>query len=164
MAKRFYLGWFLTALNIFFFVSCAGTEESLRCRDCNVILISIDSLRADHLGSYGYSRETSPHIDRFSQDALLFTRCMVQGTSTLISHASLFTSLIPIHHGASFSQQYGLSNDVQTLASLMKEMGYTTVSFNEGGQLSAKFGMDQGFDVYDSGPKKRTSWSSASQG
>jgi arylsulfatase A-like enzyme len=154
-AKKLFPIWLLTFLSALLYVSCTRTEDVLKCPDCNVILISIDSLRADHLGSYGYRKDTSPNIDRFSQDAVLFTRCMVQGTSTLISHASLFTSLIPSHHGASFTQKYGLSEDTQTIASIMKENGYATVSFNEGGQLSAKFGMDQGFDVYDSGPEKR---------
>lgn len=154
-AKKLCLVWIFAASCVFFCSSCKSTEEALRFPDCNVILISIDTLRADHLGSYGYERETSPNIDIFSRDAVLFTRCMVQGTSTLISHASLFTALIPSHHGASFTQKYGLPEDTQTIASIMKENGYATVSFNEGGQLSAKFGMDRGFDLYDSGPEKR---------
>jgi arylsulfatase A-like enzyme len=150
MKKHLYLTWILVVLT-----ACTGIEKNIQCPDCNIILISIDSLRADHLGIYGYGRETTPHIDRFSQDAVLFSKCFVQGTSTLISHASLFTSLIPIHHGASFTKKYALSEDVETIAKKMKKNGYATVSFNDGGQISAKFGMDQGFDVFDSGPEKR---------
>jgi arylsulfatase A-like enzyme len=120
-----------------------------------VILISIDALRADHLGCYGYQRETSPSIDRFSQDAVLFGNCMVQGTSTLISHASLFTSLIPLHHGASFRYKIGLPEEAQTIAEILRENGYTTISFNDGGQISDKFGMGQGFDLYESRPENK---------
>ena len=147
--------WLLTSLSALFCVSCIRTEDALKCPDCNVILISIDSLRADHLGSYGYRKDTSPNIARFSQDAVRFTKCMAQGTSTLISHASLFTSLIPLHHGASFRYKYGLPDEMQTIAEIMRENGYTTISFNDGGQISAKFGMDQGFDYYDSGLESR---------
>jgi len=155
MARKKCLIWICSALSAFFYSSCKGTEENLRCPDCNVILISFDAVRADHLGCYGYQKETSPCIDRFSQDAILFAKCMAQGTATLISHASLFTSLIPLHHGASFRYNLGLPDEMQTIAEIMRENGYTTISFNDGGQISAKFGMDQGFDYYDSGPENR---------
>ena len=112
------------------------------------------TLRADHLGCYGYQRMTSPFIDILSQDAFLFANCKIQGTSTLISHASIFTSLIPLHHGASFTHKFGLPDEVQTIAEILKENGYTTVSFNDGGQISAKFGMDQCFDFATAVMKK----------
>lgn len=116
---------------------------------CNVILISLDSLRQDHLGCYGYSRNTSPEIDRFRMDAVLFRKCIAQSVSTLTSHASLLTALIPSHHQAYFSRTRALSPKIPTLASILKGSGYATVSFNDGGQLAPLFGLNRGFDLYE---------------
>ncbi len=69
----------------------------------NVILISIDTLRPDHLGCYGYEYATSPAIDAFCADAIVFDQAIAHAPSTLPSHASIFTSLLPHHHGASWS-------------------------------------------------------------
>jgi len=129
------------------------TKNGRRSADLNVILISIDTLRADHLSCYGYSKPTTPNIDDFSQDAVLFKRCIAQSSSTLQSHASMLTSLVPLHHGASFAKKKALPKGIQTLAELLKEKGFKTVSFNDGGQLAPAFGLNQGFDVYRSTKK-----------
>ena len=113
----------------------------------NIILISIDTLRADHLGCYGYKKNTSPHIDKFSEESVLFKQTIAHAPTTLPSHASIFTSLIPSHHGSFHTP---LSEDMLTMAEILKLQGYQTVSFNDGGYVSAKFGFDQGFDLYDS--------------
>ena len=63
------------------------------CKDCNVIMISIDTLRADHLGTYGYPRDTSPYLDKFAEKSLVFENAFSQAVWTLTSHASIFTSL-----------------------------------------------------------------------
>lgn len=123
-------------------------REKFSCVECNIILISIDTLRADHLGCYGYGRNTSPHVDAFSEESVLFEKCYAPAPSTLPSHASLFTSLIPSHHGAYFTRQQALSSQHLTLAEMVKAAGYQTVSFNDGGQVSAQFGLAQGFDLY----------------
>lgn len=119
-------------------------------RDFNIILISIDTLRADHLGCYHYPRNTSPFLDKFREDAVLFRRCMAQSSSTLASHASMLTSLIPSHHGAFFTRGQALQDNITTMAELLKEKGYRTISFNDGGQIAPKFGLNQGFDIYES--------------
>jgi len=129
------------------------TKNSRRNADLNVILISIDTLRADHLSCYGYSKPTTPNIDDFSQDAVLFKRCIAQSSSTLQSHASMLTSLVPLHHGASFAKKRALPKRIKTLAELLKEKGFKTVSFNDGGQLAPAFGLNQGFDMYRSTKK-----------
>ena len=116
----------------------------------DVILISIDTLRPDHLGCYGYPRPTSPAIDAFCDDALVFEQAIAHAPSTLPSHASIFTSSLPHHHGASASTRTALSPDAVTLAEELSDMGYTTVAFTGGGQLDAAFGVDQGFDEYHS--------------
>lgn len=119
-----------------------------KCQDCNVILISIDTLRADHLGCYGHEKNTSPNIDKFVEESVLFKLHINNAPTTLPSHASIFTSLIPSHHGAYNDRP--LSEDAITMAEILKLHGYSTVSFNDGGYVSARFGFDQGFDLYHS--------------
>lgn len=119
-------------------------------KDFNIILISIDTLRADHLGCYNYPRNTSPSVNKFREDGILFRRCIAQSSSTLTSHASILTSLIPSHHGAYFTRGQALPDNITTMAELLKGKGYLTISFNDGGQIAPKFGLNQGFDKYES--------------
>ena len=114
----------------------------------NVILLSIDTLRADHLGCYGYGRDTSPQIDAFSREAVLFEETIAAAPSTLASHASIFTSLVVPHHGASFARRAALSPQQVTLTEILHEHGYETVSWNGGGQIDQMWGLDQGFESY----------------
>ena len=116
----------------------------------NVIFISIDTLRSDHLGCYGYSKNTTPNIDKFSKDSVLFRNCIAQSSSTTTSHASMFTSLIPSHHKASHSANIAISEDVITLCEFLKDENYTTISYNGGGQVASIYGFDRGFDIYHS--------------
>ena len=115
----------------------------------NVILISIDTLRADHLGCYGYPKPTTPEIDVFRRDAALFEQAIAHAPSTLPSHASIFTSLLPSHHGASVANSFGVDSEAVTLTEILKAEGYATAAFNGGLQLDPIYGLDRGFDVYD---------------
>jgi arylsulfatase A-like enzyme len=115
----------------------------------NIILVSIDTLRADHLGAYGYDKGTSPEIDRFARESVLFEDCQAQSVSTLASHASMMTSQLVSHHGAYFARGLRLPSRVPTIAALLKERGYRTASFNDGGQIAPEYGLDRGFDVYE---------------
>jgi arylsulfatase A-like enzyme len=148
MKRKIFLGIFIVGLII------AGilVLKNLRGKgqDFNIILISIDTLRADHLGCYNYPRDTSPSVDKFREDAILFRRCTAQSSSTLTSHASILTSLIPSHHGAFFTRGQALPDNIKTMAELLKEKGYRTISFNDGGQIAPQFGLTQGFDKYES--------------
>jgi arylsulfatase A-like enzyme len=119
----------------------------------DVILISIDTLRADHLGCYGYPFPTSPNIDRFSQDAVRFAQNISAAPATLISHASMMTSLLPAQHGADFLLHRALAPRFLTLAGVFRRHGYGTVSYNDGGQITAALGMANGFDLYRSSPR-----------
>ena len=112
------------------------------------VLVSVDTLRPDHLGCYGYGKPTSPEIDRFRQEAVLFRRVVAHAPSTLPSHASMLTSLLPPHHGASFKKRSGLRPGVATLAEVLRRAGFATASFNGGGQVHRTWGLDRGFDVY----------------
>ena len=112
-----------------------------------IILISLDTLRADHLGCYGYHRNTSPKIDVFAKEGILFENALVQSSWTLPSHMSIMTSLYPFSHGVQKKDQR-LSEDHLTLAELLREGKYRTAGFVDGGYLSAVFGFDQGFEIY----------------
>jgi arylsulfatase A-like enzyme len=124
------------------------------------VLVSIDTLRPDHLGCYGYGRPTSPDIDAFRRDAILFRQAVAQAPSTLPSHASILTSLIPPHHGASIANNLALPLEVTTLAEVLRSDGYATASFNGGIQLDPSWGLDQGFETYVS-VKPRTATAEA---
>ena len=113
----------------------------------NVILISIDNLRADHLSSYGYHRETSPNIDRFAADGILFEQAISQSSWSLPSHASLFTSRFVSSH-KQHKLSTILSDQETTLAEVLKKYGYVTGGFSGGINLKADWGLSQGFDVY----------------
>jgi len=110
--------------------------------------VSIDTLRPDHLGCYGYAKPTSPEIDRFRREAVLLRWAIAQAPSTLASHASMLTSLPPQHHGASVERQSALRPGVKTLTELLRGAGFATASFNGGGQLDRSFGLDRGFETY----------------
>lgn len=114
----------------------------------DVILISIDTLRYDHLGLYGYDVPTSPALDAFANESVVFTQAISQGPSTLVSHASMFTSQIPAHHGASWSKKTAIKKSVPTLAETLQAAGYKTVGFHAGGQMDPAFGPGRGFDQY----------------
>jgi arylsulfatase A-like enzyme len=125
-------------------------KPGYKCSKSSVILISIDTLRADHLGCYGYEKQTTANIDQFSKECVLFKNTIVQAPSTEPSHASIFTSMLPSGHGAFFTMKQKIADNVKTMAEIFKENGYATASFNGGAQLSAEFGFDRGFDKHES--------------
>ncbi len=130
--------------------SVAATDlDAYQCPGCSVVLISIDTLRADHLGSYGYPRPTSPNIDEFADAATLFTTTIAPGSSTLISHASMMTSLLAFQHGARVRPHIPLADEALTIAEVLQGTGYQTAAFTAGAQLASVYGLPQGFDVYD---------------
>ncbi len=113
----------------------------------NVILISIDTLRADHLSCYGHPKNLTPNIDEFARESVLFTNTIAQSSWTLPSHASLLTGYLPSSIGV-FHESFPMHENVTTLAELLREQGYATVSFNGGVLLDEHFGFAQGFDWY----------------
>jgi arylsulfatase A-like enzyme/Tfp pilus assembly protein PilF len=114
----------------------------------NVILITVDTLRADRLSSYGYKASTTPNIDVLAQEGVLFENAIVQTPITLPSHASIFTGTYPIFHG--LQDVVGrLRGDVPTLAEWFKENGYSTTAFVGASVLMSHWGLDRGFDFYE---------------
>jgi arylsulfatase A-like enzyme len=114
----------------------------------NVLLISVDTLRADHLSCYGYARPTSPNIDRLAREGTLFTRAYASSSWTIPSHMTMFTSLPPSLHGV---DDVGRTLDPArvTLAERLRDSGYQTAAFVSGPTMHAAFGFDQGFERYD---------------
>lgn len=112
----------------------------------SVLLISIDCLRADHVGAYGYDRDTTPHIDAFAEDAVLFETAVATAPMTLPSHLSIFSGLFPSRHDGSKWAKLALS--VPYLPELLGNAGYQTDAIVTGAYLSQTFGFERGFDLY----------------
>ncbi len=113
----------------------------------DVVVISIDTLRPDHLGAYGYERDTSPHIDRLAAEGALFSNAASSSSWTLPAHAALFTGLSDSVHGCHDSDKR-LAAEHTTLAETFSAHGYQTAGFFSGPFLHPTFGLDQGFDRY----------------
>ena len=139
------LCWVATFLG--FFVGSPVVAEG--SDPASVILISVDTLRADHLGCYGYGALPTPHIDAMSVGATQFLNVNSQVPLTLPSHVSLFTSTYPFSNGVEDNGAVLVQGAV-TLSSLLKSHGYRTAAFIGGFPLDRRFGLDQGFDFYDS--------------
>ena len=117
----------------------------------NVILISIDTLRWDHVGCYGYPQNTTPNIDAFAEKNILFENCFVQEPNTCSSHMSMLTGLYPYTHGVEI--RTALSPSTTTLTEVLKQNGFTTLGFVRAcGQLFPKCGFARGFDTYRETP------------
>ncbi len=114
-----------------------------------VILISIDTLRADHLSAYGYRKIRTPNLDAFAQGGTLFADIAAQTPLTLPSHTSLFTSTYPFQTGVEENAERVPPGAV-TLAGVLRRQGYRTAAFVGSVLLDRRLGLDQGFDVYDS--------------
>ena len=123
-------------------------------RPC-IVLMSIDTLRADHLGCYGYPLATSPQIDAFSRESVQFMQAYSQAPSTAASHMSLFTGMLPPVHGVTNTHTIDnhtdlrpLSPAIPTLPEILKIGGYLTAGFHGGGYVAPEFGFGRGFDLY----------------
>lgn len=143
--------------------------SSASLSDRNVILISIDTLRADHLSCYGYSRSTSPNIERLAEDGVIFLNARSQAPWTLPSHASMFTSLYPTSHGARFSSQHvpivdKLDDAHVTIAEMVLATGYRTAAYTSTFWLSEPWGLLQGFSEFRMDPVSHTATQLIDQG
>lgn len=114
-----------------------------------IIIISIDTLRSDHLPAYGYSNVATPAIDSFRSDAILFERAYSHCPLTLVSHASLFTGVLPAEHGIRDNLGYELNPKTHTLAELLKSKGYATGGAVSALVLRGETGIKRGFDFWD---------------
>jgi arylsulfatase A-like enzyme len=139
----------ILAATTFGLYAASAADRMFRASAPNIVMISIDTLRADHLGSYGYDRPT-PNLDRVAADGTLFEQAIVQAPWTLPSHMSMLTGLYSRRHGViHLTDRLGESQVM--LTEILRNAGYVTAAFVDGGYLSLSFGY-QGFDTFDDGP------------
>ena len=133
---------------------CISNESSIGVEQSNVLLISLDTTRADRLGCYGYGGGTSPRLDSLAEDGIRFDRAIATAALTPTSHASILTGLNPYQHKVrTFWGPAGhyLSEDHPTLATILRDRGWRTGAFISAYPASEGFGLHWGFDVFDSG-------------
>jgi arylsulfatase A-like enzyme len=119
----------------------------------NILLVTVDTLRADHLGCYGYFRDTSPNIDRLAAESVVFERAYCPMATTLPSHASLLTGLNPLEHGVLANQEHGGDRfrprpGVRSVAEFLRDAGYATGAFVSAAPIKRTSGISAGFDTF----------------
>lgn len=115
----------------------------------NVVVITLDTTRADHLATYGYKDVKTPNIDALAQRGVLFEDAITPVPLTLPSHTSIFTGRYPHHHGVRNNGTFRVPDDTETMAKILKRHGMQTSAVIGAFVLDSKFGLDQGFDNYD---------------
>src|SRR6266536_2484526 len=139
--------WFLFLLiaGVLVSLSVAATTPN---PDTNVVVITIDTLRPDHLGCYGYKQIHTPNIDALAPDGIRFERAYTSVPVTLPSHTTIFTGTYPTFSGMHDFAGNKLSQDQPTLASVLKDRGYSTGAVVASAVLDSRFGLNRGFDFY----------------
>jgi arylsulfatase A-like enzyme len=128
----------------------------------HLVLIDVDTLRADRLGCYGHERDTSPGLDRWIErtGAVVFEDCIAPSSWTLPSTLSLLSGLTPVQHGVEHPSRAFPAN-LSTVAELLRESGYETWGLTEGGYTDPAFGAADGFDTYVVHPEHHVDWNPA---
>ncbi len=126
--------------------SCSPSEKKPATTQPNVLFIVLDTTRADRLGLYGYDRPTTPFLDQWAKNALIFEDCQSVSSTTVPSHASMFTGLLPSSHLTDNSQPT-LEDEYETLAEILGKNGYRSFLFSANPFISADNNFDQGFDA-----------------
>lgn len=122
--------------------ACSGAGEDARL---NLLVVSIDTLRADRLGCYGSTRPTSPHADALAARGVLFDPVIAESSWTIPSHVSMLSGLSPRSHGVE-NPMLRVADGTPTLAGTLRDAGWTTFALTDGGWMSERWGFDQGFD------------------
>jgi len=117
----------------------------------NVLLITIDSLRADHIGCLGYPKNTTPNIDALAKDGVIFSQAIATGNCTSLSFPSILTSTYPLEYKdcAVYLFNHKLSRNRKMISEILKEEGYTTAAFHSTPLLSEYYGYNRGFDIFE---------------
>jgi arylsulfatase A-like enzyme/Tfp pilus assembly protein PilF len=149
----------LLLLSAFGSVACGffgpGSEET--SRRPNILLVTVDALRADRLEPYGYGAVSTPAFSEVARAGVLCAQAVTPVPVTLPAHASLMTGLYPARHGVRANGLLPLAEDAPVLAEILKKHGYRTGAFVGASVLDRRFGLDRGFDVYDDGGMARLS-------
>ena len=129
--------------------TACGARRSARRPPPNVLLITVDTLRADALGAYGNNAVATPWIDRLAAGGARFTQARASAVVTLPSHATILSGLYPFRHGVRENAGFRFPPQVETLATRLRARHYRTGAFVSAFPLDARFGLTRGFDVYD---------------
>ncbi len=130
-------------------LACGRGRARLEFPKAPVVLISVDTLRADHLPAFGYSGVETPNLDALRKDGVLFTSAYSQVPLTLPSHTSLLTGVYPAETGVRDNLGFHRLPSVETLPALLKKHGYATGGAVSSIVLTGESGMKDGFDLYD---------------
>src|SRR5262245_49265294 len=114
----------------------------------NLLVITLDTTRADRLGAYGFKEIETPALDRLAAEGVLFEQAAASAPLTLPSHSTIFTSLYPPEHGVRDNGGFFLAPSHQTLATVLKKSGFQTGAVVGAFVLDGKWGLNQGFDTY----------------
>jgi arylsulfatase A-like enzyme/Flp pilus assembly protein TadD len=149
--RRFAPFGIAAALAILVVIGLKFTGSSSLPRDpgLSILLISIDTLRADALGAYGNKRVSTPWIDRLAREGVLFEQAHAHNVVTFPSHANILSGQYPLAHGVRDNTGFRFPENVPTLATRLKERGFETGAFVSAFVLDSRFGLNRGFDVYD---------------
>jgi arylsulfatase A-like enzyme/tetratricopeptide (TPR) repeat protein len=139
----------VAAAAVFLFFLKPSKTPIKRDEKLNVLLITLDTTRADRLGCYGYAKAKTPNLDALAQNGILFANAYAQVPLTLPSHCSIMTGLYPLAHNVHNNGGYALAPDKVTLAKILKDKGFKTAAFVASFSVDSRTGLDQGFDVYD---------------
>ncbi len=130
---------------------CAGDRLATR-----VVILTLDTTRADRLGCYGYAQAATPNLDRLATEGVLFESAVSSVPTTLPSHSTMFTGQYPQDHGVRYNLVFRLAPSAETLAEVLRGAGFATAGFPATFVVGRKFGIDQGFDTFEDPPSPGT--------
>jgi len=137
------------ALIQFVMLLSGGLLPAAEGNNYNVLLITIDTIRPDRLSCYSTKYLKTPNIDALAEKGVLFERAFAHNSITLPSHANILLGTTPLYHGVHDNAKFRISEDSLTMAEFLKSKGYDTAAFIGAFPLDSRFGLNQGFDVYD---------------
>ena len=138
----------MTGFLLLAFLGC-HKESPTVAKPTDIILITIDTLRADSVGFAGNTRVKTPFLDRIASEGIVFTNAHAHNVVTLPSHTNIITGLYPYQHGVRDNAGFKLDAKYPTVATMLRPDGYTTGAFIGALPLDSRYGLNQGFDVYD---------------
>ena len=146
---RLFAGFFLTVLYVALPLFSENNLKNIKSSKYNLLLITIDTLRPDRLSCYSSDHLETPHIDSLARRGILFTKAFAHTPSTLPSHANILLGTTPLYHGVHDNTNFIVRDEFLTLAEHLKSFGYSTAAFVGAFPLDSRFGLTQGFDIYD---------------
>lgn len=145
---------FATATLFTLLAACGSKGEPEAEGPKSLLLVTIDTLRADRVGCYGYSKAETPNLDALAKRGVRFAQAQSVAPITFVAHTSLMTGTIPPHHGARDNGSHRALPELTTLAEVLRDQGYRTGAFTAAFVLDSIYGLDQGFEVYGDVPQR----------